>query len=73
MTLGQVRKQLSEPKAGGVLGVVRGKGRDVVVQVEVGTDEASGEPICQYRSCRAVGALFIDGEFKVVIAAGDLL
>jgi hypothetical protein len=75
MLLGEARKTLGNPKVFGVLGGgdQLSDDRNVVVQVPVGEPDQFGFQGYEYRVVRAIGTLFLDGEFTAVISAGDVL
>lgn len=71
LLLGKVREGLTDPHLFGVpgLGSVTGNDRRVVVQIPTYVHELWGQQY-EYHALRAVGALFLDGQFHVVLAAG---
>jgi hypothetical protein len=73
MNLGEVRKALDKPAMFGIMEITAmTSDREVVVQVPVAEHPVYGTQY-EYRTCRAIGALFLDGRFQVIIAAGEVV
>lgn len=70
MNVGEVREAVGDPKLFGVVPINRlGDDRKVVVQVYKGEHPEWDCPVYEYYKVDAVGTLFFDGEFTMVIAA----
>lgn len=70
MNLGEVREGVESTKLFGAVPITRmSDSRKVVIQTAVG--ESDYGLIYEYREVNAIGTLFFNGEFTVVIAAGD--
>ncbi len=74
MNLGEIREELGSPKLFGAVDIAAlSDDRQVVIQVEVGMNQEFDIMQYEYRTCRAIGVLYFNGEFTVAIAAGELL
>lgn len=73
MNLGEVREAVGLPKIGGVLETARlSDDRKIVARFSLGEDKW-GFTRWEYRAIEAVGTLFFEGEFTVIIEAGEVV